>query len=324
MRNKIGLRVLAISIAIVIVASSVALHGSQKVENNTTDGGGRGIISLMAPPFIGVAGAVEAVGCGAGGGGAFPEDEAGISAYVNVNQSITLEQLEQLATIFDELEAAQNYVIGTVEIQNFGGNVHPHIYADMDGWIVAYFNKSENASRIMQWSGTDKNNPAITDIDTTTLEDAINKSCSALGIDYEGVKPNIKYYDFEFPDANSMMLFVKTQATSGSGSIRVAIPDTDTLYEASYSQYACNYGIYPGGTARYGYTSHLILDDITINDFRRNRENGMDVSYKQYDTESTLTIGIPHTIKITYSSDMGDGGSAGVATVMIYKSAYKI
>jgi len=324
MTKRLGLKVLAISIALVIVASGVAMYGYSGTEGGegiSESEGGKGVISLVAPPFIGVAGAAEAAG-----GNAFPEDEAGISAYVNVNQSITLDQLEQLATIFDELEAAQNYVIGTISIQNFGGDVHPHIYADMDGWIVAYFNKTENASMIMQWTGTDTNNPNITEIKTTTLEDAINKSCSALGIDYDSVKPNIRYYDFEFPDANSMMLFVKTQATPGSGSIRVAIPDTDTLYEASYSHYGCNYGDYYWKGHHYynDYTSHLKLDDTTINTL--SGFNSMGMAYQQYDIKSTLTVGSPHIIEITYSKNFGtadDEGSAGVATVMVYKSAYK-
>jgi len=82
MRNKSGLKVLAISIAMVIVASSVALHGSQKVEEGITDGGGQGIISLMAPPFIiGVAGASPAnIGSGsvaARAATAFIGEEAG-------------------------------------------------------------------------------------------------------------------------------------------------------------------------------------------------------------------------------------------------------
>jgi len=150
MTKRLGLKVLAISIALVMVASGVAMYGYSGTEGGggiSESEGGKGVISLVAPPFIGVAGAAEA----AGGGDAFPEDEAGISAYVNLGQPI---DLEQVASIFDQInETSATHVIGMVPIPNFGGNTHPHLYADTNGWIVAYFTKDEPASMIMQWSG---------------------------------------------------------------------------------------------------------------------------------------------------------------------------
>ena len=74
MKNKIW-KVLAISIALVMVASSAAVvlySGTEWGEGISEGEGEKGIISLVAPPFIGVAGAAEATG-----GDAFPEDEAG-------------------------------------------------------------------------------------------------------------------------------------------------------------------------------------------------------------------------------------------------------
>ena len=63
MRNKVGLKVLAILFAIVLITSSVAMYGHSGtgVEKGMDEGGGRGVISLMPPPFIGVAGAAVAV-----------------------------------------------------------------------------------------------------------------------------------------------------------------------------------------------------------------------------------------------------------------------
>ena len=322
MRNKYGLKVLAISIALVIVASSVAMYGYSGTEGGegiSEGGGGKGVISLEAPPFIGVADAAEAVG----GGDAFPEDEAGISAYVNVGQAI---DLEQVATIYSQInETSATHVIGMVPIPNFGGNVHPHLYADINGWIVAYFTKDEPASMIMQWSGTDTNNPKITEIKTTTLEDAIEKACNATGIDYAGIKPNIKYYDFEFPDADSILLFVKTRATGGSNYTHVSIPSDYTLYEASYSHYACNYYYYWDPKYIYDeYRSYLKVNGTTVNKIEHwtsGYDPDMDIVYEQYDIDNVFTVGTPHTIEITYSYNRGDKGSAGVATVLIYKTA---
>ncbi|RLE01780.1 MAG: hypothetical protein DRI99_06850 [Candidatus Aminicenantes bacterium] len=300
------MKVLAISIALVIVASGVAMYGYSGTEGGegiSESEGGKGVISLVAPPFIGVAGAAEAAG-----GDAFPEDEAGISAYVNLGQPI---DLEQVASIFDQInETSATHVIGMVPIPNFGGNTHPHLYADTNGWIVAYFTKDEPASMIMQWSGTDKNNPKITEINTTTLEDAIEDACDAIGVDYAGIKLNIKYYDFEFPDADSILLFVRTRATSGSNYTHVSIPGDYTLYEASYSHYGYEYNNFA--------TSYLKVDGKKINELRW--YSTFVTACKQYDIESTLTVGSPHTIEITYSPDSLDRGSAGVANVLIYKS----
>jgi len=67
MQNKSLWKILAISVALVLVASSVAMYSSSNVnvEKGISEGGGEGVISLVAPPFIEVAGASKA----AGGGG---------------------------------------------------------------------------------------------------------------------------------------------------------------------------------------------------------------------------------------------------------------
>jgi len=94
MWNKLGLKVLAILIAFVMVASSVAMYGHSvtDVEKGISEGGGKGVISLMPLPFIGVASAAEAMD---GGESAAPraattflEEEAGISVYPNVGDAI--------------------------------------------------------------------------------------------------------------------------------------------------------------------------------------------------------------------------------------------
>ena len=62
MTKRLGLKVLAISIALVIVASSVAMYSLKKGGSKLSEGGGKDVISLMPPPFIGVAGAAEEIG----------------------------------------------------------------------------------------------------------------------------------------------------------------------------------------------------------------------------------------------------------------------
>ena len=317
MAKRLGLKVLAISIALVIVASGVAMYGYSGTEGGegiSESGGGKGVISLVPPPFIGIAGAAEATG-----GNAFPEDEAGISAYVNTSQTIDLNKLK---TIFTEVEeVGDNYIIGITPIPDFGGDIDVHVYADTDGWIVAYFTKDEPAAKIMQWGkDTDVNNPQITEITTTTLEDAIIKAADTAGILW--AVRDIKYYDFEYPNADSMTLFVRTRATAGTNITQVEIPADYILYEASYYHYVYGgWGPYIDQWAR----SNLKVDGVTISaspDVYGEWWRSFD-SYKEM-----ITTGQLHTIEVSYDFEVypephswpDDVGSAGVATVLIYRT----
>ena len=301
MGNRIVWKILAVLTALVLVASSVAMYSGTDEEKGISEDGGKGIISLMPPPFIGVAGAAEAAG---GGGGAFPEDEAGISAYVNTSQTIDIEKMK---TIFTEIEeVGDNYIIGITPISDFGGNISVHVYADTDGWIVAYIENNEPASKIMQWGTADVNNPVITTITTTTLRVALYKAGDAAGVGI--VSSKIKYYDFEFPNANGMMIFIRTRATDGANIHQVEIPANYTLYEASYYHYTYDAD-----------DSKLKVDGTTVSDSPATGENNWWRAFASYG--GRITTGTLHKIEISYNPYYDDQGSAGVATVLIYRTA---
>ena len=65
--------ILTVLAALVLIAS-VAMYSIADVEKGISESGGKGVISLIPLPFIGVASADEVKG-----GAAFPDDEAGIS-----------------------------------------------------------------------------------------------------------------------------------------------------------------------------------------------------------------------------------------------------
>jgi len=133
---------------------------------------------------------------------------------------------------------------------------------------------------------------------------------------------DIKYYDFEYPNANGMTLFVRTRATGGTNITQVEIPATYTLYEASYYHYI----YYMAGYYSYRYwDSKLKVDGTIISDastsgcghcYQRRWWRAFD-SYK-----GAITTGTLHTIEISYERAGGedDVGSAGVATVLIYRT----
>lgn len=114
---------------------------------------------------------------------AFPADEAGISAYVNVGQSIDLGKVK---SAFRGIEAeGDTYVIGIMELTGLPEEEFPHMYVSQDGWVLAYYSKFAPSSRIMQWYGYEGG--AIT---TTTLQDAISKLLTTLRIDYSKIRPD--------------------------------------------------------------------------------------------------------------------------------------
>ena len=313
MAKRLGLKVLAISIALVIVASGVAMYGYSGTEGGegiSESEGGKGVISLVAPPFIGVTDASEAMG--GNGGGAFPKDKAGISAYINTSQTIDIEKIK---TIFTEVEeVGDNYIIGITPISDFGGDIDVHVYADTDGWIVAYLETDEPAAKIMQWGTADVNNPTIGVIKSTTLEDALYKAGDAAGVGI--VASKIKYYDFEYPNADSMTLFVRTRATGGTNIAQVEIPADYILYEASYYHYVTG-SLYGGDST----DSKLKVDGTTISSlsisvYRGGYYRKWGRAFDSY--KGAITTGTLHKIEIAYGSDYS--GSAGVATVLIYRT----
>ncbi len=158
---------------------------------------------------------------------------------------------------------------------------------------MAYYLKTGEASRIMQWK---KWNYAPVVIDTTTLKDAIDIMAANIGVTYLTSTP-IKYYGFEFPEANKLTLIAET---GPSDRFSVTIPGT--LYEASYSVYAEDYP-----------PLDLFVDEVNV---FHSPLNGVNY-YGYYDILTQLQVNKPHFIRFGTGRDVGRGGAA---TVLIYKN----
>ncbi|MBC8231213.1 hypothetical protein H8E77_16810, partial [bacterium] len=155
MRSKLSLRNCAILVALVAVSLMIGLYG---LTNRSKTDGGNGGISLEPPLFISVAEASNSAT-------AFPTDKAGISAYVKLSTPI---DIDKVRTIFTKVEdIGDNYIIGIVLIPNYGSDTEVHLYADTDGWLVAYLAQEEPAAKIMKWPANYDFSP-ITKITTTT------------------------------------------------------------------------------------------------------------------------------------------------------------
>jgi len=305
MTKRFGLKVLAISIALVIVASGVAMYGYSGTEGGegiSESEGGKGVISLVAPPFIGVASASEAMG---GGGGAAPragttffEEEAGISAYTNVGETIDLEKAK---TAFRTIEyETDEYIIGSVPLPDYPETEDVHAYVHKDGWIVAYYLKEEPASKILDWEdyGTDEK------ITGTKLEDGINAICAAAQVPSK----DIKYYDFRYPNANRLMIVADAQWSEGTDTFNIKIPSDFKVYERSYSHYAYD-----------TVGSNMKIDGDVISTI----EMCYDYSVTNYGelTWDQLSPDVFHTVSLWHDEGGSYVGEAFCAIVLIYREA---
>lgn len=307
MQNKFGLKILAISIVLVIVASSVAMYSATDMKRGIDGGGGNSVISLEVPSFFSIASAGSGGGGGAGAtqeGTAFLEDEAGVSAYVNTSQSIDLSKAE---LCYRNIEYnCSDYIIGSVELPGLPEDEDVHVYVSADGWIVAYYLKEEPASKIMQWIGYDGG-----EITTTKLEDAILEMCTGIEIPYQQVKSKIKYYDFSYLDANRLMIIVDRIDVHGTDTFEFKIPDEYEVYKASWSH--CSYDC---GASTTSIKKSAEEEWTTINSFGH-YDNGWQVKHGYY--EIWIEPDVFYTVSIGHYEGDGYTGYACIATVFVYR-----
>ncbi|RLG13720.1 MAG: hypothetical protein DRN66_03640 [Candidatus Nanohalarchaeota archaeon] len=232
-------------------------------------------------------------------GNAFPQDEAGISAYINTGGAIDIEQAATAYTAIEEL--GSTHAIGTIAIKNVHATDHIHVYVDVNGWIVAYLKRDEQTGKIVQWSGGG-----------TTFANAISKVCSKIGVDYNSIKDNITYYDFKYPDAGNMTIFKNTRSSNGDDYTHAFLPDNNTLYEASYSFVNT---IRHRESNTYPYDSYYGWSKLYLNGAYI---SGTGVSNRRTVSVYTgFTVGELHTIRLQRGDHSGLGWS-GVASVLIY------
>lgn len=234
----------------------------------------------------------------------FPVDEAGIAAYVKVD-NIDIADLTESLNYFQTREKQEaTYVMGTVGILNSAGGYdyydYPHLYIGLDGWLVAYYLKDEPASKIMQWKNY------TTSTMNTTLKDTIDYMAEKIGVTYSS--SSVKYYDFEFPEANKLTLIVD------SDNFSLTIPGA--LYEAAYSVWTGGTSwIWTGGGggASICQAANLYVDGSVVFESPVSCQTSYH-GYYNTSTSTPLQVGIPHFVQFSRA------GGGGAATALIYKS----
>ena len=136
---------------------------------------------------------------------AFPQDQAGIAAYVKlegVNQTSFDTALDDF---FDSTEpSGDTYMIGVkgylVDDQPHDpyayNKIDVHFYLGVDGWLAAYLLKDDPAAKIVNWR------PGA-ELKDTLLKVALEDAIAKLGAAPTG---EIKYHDFSAPASSKMTL----------------------------------------------------------------------------------------------------------------------
>lgn len=167
-------------------------------------------------------------------GTTFPVDDAGIAAYVKVSESIELAKVVSVCSYIEEMTTT--YFIGYVQNSDVQTT---HLYVGADGWVIPYYLNTEEASHIVRWNMLSDYDPTIENVTAmNTFEEVISRVCTNLEINYDTIKSEIKYYDFEFPDATNMVISYDIVHGETENSFELLIPsDFVTVYESSWSFY---------------------------------------------------------------------------------------
>jgi hypothetical protein len=308
MRN---IRVLAISIALMIVLSCVVMYSSFAGKEEIGEVNEKDVIRLIPPPFIEIAQAQEPMN----GSNAFPQDMAGIAAWVNAEQQIDLQLAAQafdsLLEVGDDTYTSEfNYIIGKVGIAPtpYATKIYPKVYVDTNGYIIAYFDNTEPASDIISWH--EYGDPALYDNPSIyfTTDTAIAAVCDKIGISFETIQNSIQFYDFEYPTAQKMLIVLNAVPSQLIERVHIAIPATYTLYEASYSLFAYSAS---GSGSNYLYIDVLQPDQLPESQYYIAHATTLLTGLSNI--VNKLTVGEPHTIIMRCVSGVG-----GLGNVFIY------
>lgn len=169
---------------------------------------------------------------------AFPAQEAGITAYVHLTQTITL---SNIASAFRTIEFQNDdLIVGSVAVPDYDASYDVHVYVQRDGWMLAYYPSGVRVSKTIDWV----NRRMI----PTNLERVLTKVASKDSL----TLPPVSYYHFDYPGATQMHLIKKTY-----GTFKIKIPSSFEVYNRTW-EFAAD-----GFAGRATYT----LDGVVLADF---------------------------------------------------------
>ena len=231
MRIEVKKPLLVVAI-LLIVSLSVVLLSDQKIETPPSSP----VLTLVRPALAYAADSSSLT---------FLDEEAGISLYTNVNQTLDLTRAKSVYRTIEK--ETTDYIIGSVALPNLPQSDDVHCFVHKNGWIVVYYLKSEPTSKIIDWhyyTGAK--------LSKDKLQAGLEKVCKALGI----TANNLNYYHFQHPQANKILIIIDSQKGTGENTFTYTIPPECNIFEGSWSHYTTS------GNVNYG---QLELSALQVN-----------------------------------------------------------
>jgi len=230
MNRKLALLAGMVAVAVIAASGYFAGRGSGDGVGFSIPGG----ISLVRPAIAQT--------------GSFLDQEAGMSAYINVGSTINLSDARNA---FRTVERENpDWLIGSVPVPDHPEVEDAHVFVHKDGWIIAYYKRGSPVAQVVHWD-------AHAGPGEHKLQQALSTVAAHAGVPVQ----NVGFYDFEFPTATEWLLIIDS-----NDSFDLTIPSQYVVFERSYSHFVTD-------AACGGAFSRLTIDGVII-DSRGCNENG--------------------------------------------------
>ncbi|MEM7134709.1 MAG: hypothetical protein AAF702_51075 [Chloroflexota bacterium] len=249
------------------------------IANGASDTNTPGVLSL-APPVFAQDSDVESAALS--GIGSKLDSEAGISAYFQASGPIDLNVVRGLYAT-REIET-DDYIVGEIPGTIYTAEwERPHVYIHKDGWVLAYFNKDEPTSKMIDLA-TYASSGSI----TTKLRDVLDTVAPYTNTSL--TDDNVVYYHFQYPNAEKMLVVSEISGQDGN-SFRIVLPPAGHEFFELSAVVRAN-------------STHdaLQIDGATIIDVGSNGCWDCSTIINQ----AQLSIGQPHTVRLYDYYTSGD------------------
>jgi len=231
-------------------------------------------------------------------GASFIEEEAGISAFAKLSTV----DLDGAATAYKTIERRTNdYIIGSVAIDDYPESDDVHVYLDVSGDIIAYYRNTEDLCKMLDWRHYTAGQPM-----GSKLEWALNKVCQAMSVSL----PEVKTYDFRYPEAQQIKIIVDERLrASGTEEFTIKIPSSYSVHKIEWCQYIVDRTSYTSTN-----TKLYVDEDLPENQLYSGGTGGWLIVSGEVPSSLISTDDSYHTVYFT-----GDGdGDVYTAIVIVY------
>ena len=262
---------------------------------------------------------------------AFPEEEAGFSAFYRVPSRSGGYGLDKGsvdgklhdATAYSALRSGtgqlrdmgDSHSVTTLSILNIGNLItEVDLYYDDQGWLVAYFDRGASSSQVWQAKDLDNETPKLTDVSHTVLLDAINAVVHEILRLTPVTAEDLGYYHWAYPDATKFLMMASARVGQGADTVSFAVPPSFNVHEVSVSWWAIGEG---------GACANVMLDDAALTNANR-LETGQCVpgwAHHQVNDLARFNALPAHTMQLEQSAagiEAPDQGATGALLMLVY------